>query len=351
MTRIKLAYVHRFRKGGRLYHYFRRDGRKVRLPGLPGSAEFMGAYQAALEAKPPPIGAHLNPPGSMGALAADWYESQRFKAMSPASRSRYRSILEAYLQVPRPSGALTVALPVAGLEPRHILRRLDAMQKTPAQANAWLNVMRQLMDFAFTRGWRKDNPTRDVKRLRYERKPFPTWQEDHIALFEARWPTGSRARLALCLMLYTGQRRSDVIRMGPQHIRGGAIAVRQQKTGAELSIPVHHALRTELDAAPSGHLAFLVTAEGRPFKSGTAFYNWFQECAAAAGVPPGYSPHGLRKATTRRLIEAGCTPHEAMAITGHKSLAELQRYAAEANQPRLAAAAVVRMGRSPKNEA
>jgi integrase len=113
---------------------------------------------------------------------------------------------------------------------------------------------------------------------------------------------------------------------------------------------LHPELRAELAAAPAGHLAFLVTEQGRPFASGTAFYNWFKDCAAKAGVARGLSPHGLRKATARRLAEAGCTPHQIAAITGHQSLKEVERYTRGADQRRLAASAVVRLGPPPENE-
>jgi integrase len=94
---------------------------------------------------------------------------------------------------------------------------------------------------------------------------FKTWDEDHIASFEAAHPVGSRARLAMSLLLYTAQRRSDVIRMGPQHIRHGVIEVRQRKTGTSLCIPVHPELREVLDKTPSLHMTFLTTQQGKPF--------------------------------------------------------------------------------------
>jgi len=138
--------------------------------------------------------------------------------------------------------------------------------------------------------------------------------------------------------------------VGPQLVRGGALAARQEKTKTELVIPSHPVLRSELGQAPGGHLAFLMTAEGMPFVSGTAFYNWFVDCCAAAALLPGRSPHGLGEACARRLAEAGCSTHRIMAIMGHKSLVEVERYTRDANQPRLAAAAVAKMGRAPKSE-
>jgi integrase len=85
-----------------------------------------------------------------------------------------------------------------------------------------------------------------------------------------------------------------------------------------------------------------MTAQGRPF-SGPGFSNWFAESAAKAGLPAHSSPHGLRKAASRWLAEAGATAFEIAAITGHASLKEVERYTKSASQKRLAATAMARM--------
>ena len=166
-----------------------------------------------------------------------------------------------------------------------------------------------------------------------------TWSEADIANFEAKHPIGSRARLALALLLYTAQRRSDVIRLGRQHIRDGAIHVSQQKTGASLVIPVHSELALIIDATPSDHLTFLVTRDGWPF-SPAGFGNLFRDWCNGAGLPKRCSAHGQHKAACRRLAEAGCSAPEIMSISGHASLREVQRYCAAADQARMARAAM-----------
>jgi integrase len=90
----------------------------------------------------------------------------------------------------------------------HLHRVLDVRRETPAQANALLNLLRLLLQHAFEQGSRKHKPARVVKRLRDRKKPFATWAESDVAAFEAHWPIGSRARLALGLLLFTGQRRA-----------------------------------------------------------------------------------------------------------------------------------------------
>ncbi|WP_431280943.1 tyrosine-type recombinase/integrase [Humitalea sp. 24SJ18S-53] len=340
MTTIKLPFIHEFRKGRVTYRYFRKDRIKVRLRGQPGSKEFMAAYQAALQGVPPAIGERRTRPGSMGALAASWYSSERFVALTEGSQLRYRRIFEALLK------DHTDDL-VGELQAGHIRAIVTSRAKTPAAARALLNVLRQVLHHAFDIGMRADVPTRDIRPPRYKAKPLATWSEEDVAAFEAKHPLGTRARLALALMLYTGQRSGDVIRMGPQHIRDGAIMVRQQKTGKELAVPMHAELREALAAHPAGHLAFLVTHTGSPFASQTAFYNWFTRTSTAAGVAA--PPHGLRKATCCRLAEAGCTPHEIASITG-QSLKMVEHYTREVNQRRIATRTITRLGRPAKNE-
>jgi len=123
--------------------------------------------------------------------------------------------------------------------------------------------------------------------------------------------------------------------MGRQHIKGGVLTVKQQKTGVTLAIPVHPHLQAVLDASPSEHLTFLVTATGKPY-SGNHLSESFREWCDAAGLPKRCKPHGLRKAACRRLAEAGCSGNEIMAISGHATLKELVRYTAAADQARLA---------------
>jgi integrase len=241
--------------------------------------------------------------------------------------------------------------PVAQLEPRHLLQILEAQSSTPAQANALRNVLRLMLQHGFERGWRKDNPARDVKRLRYVKKPYPAWTEGDIAAFEARWPRGSRARLALALLLYTGQRRGDVIRMGPQHVRGGVIVWRQQKTGAELELPMHPELRAELAAAPTGHPAFLVTEQGRPFASGTGFYNWVQGLRGEGRRRP--DAVAAWPAQSDGAPAGGGRLHAAPDRGGHRTPESQGGGAVHSGGGSAASrpSAVVRLGRPPENEA
>lgn len=342
MTNIKLPHIHSFKdRHGKPRHYFRKPGHpRAPLPGAPGSVGFMEAYHAALAGNPLPVATTKAAQGTMAALVASWYRSAAFTGLAPSSQVTYRRIVDRLLAAN--GGAL-----VAELSPRIVRELMDGKAGTPAAANRLLSILKVMMRHAVERGWRADDPTAGVRKLRYHKNPFPHWTEEDIAAFEAHWPLGTRARLALDLLLYTGQRRSDVIRMGRQHVRNGMIDVTQAKTTARVSIPIHPALHASLATVPADRLTFLMTEQGRPFASGNAFYNWFVDCARKAGLAKGLGPHGLRKSISRRLIEAGCTPHQVGAITGHKSLAEIERYTRDANQEGLARTAISRIGAKP----
>jgi integrase len=319
---------------GKARHYFRRPAfKQVRLPGLPGSQEFMRAYQAALDgAEPIEIGATRSPPGTVGALVSMYLNSLAFKNLAPETQRSRRGILERFRDE---HGSKRVAM----LQREHVQRMLNAKADTPSAARNFLNTLRVLMTFAVEIGWRSNDPTVGAKRAKIKTAGWRTWTEEDIAAFEAKHPIGTMARLAMGLMLFTGQRRGDIVHMGRQHERNGSIEVRQHKTSTALTIPIHPELQTLLDATPSEHLPFLTTAQGKPFRSAASFGNWFGDRCCEAGFPKGTAAHGFRKATCRRLAEAGCSASEIMAVSGHKSLSEVQRYCAAADQARMARSA------------
>ena len=312
---------------GRTHHYFRKSGHKsFVLPGPVGSRQFLEAYQAVLADTPITIG--RAGAGTVRALVKLYYASPEWLSLSPHSQRTYRNILEHFV-------AEHGDKRIAHLERKHVKAMVSAKAETPAAANKFRKLLSVLMGVAIEAGWRKDNPVTTVKGVKSKSSGFRTWNDDEIATFEARHPVGTKARLALALLLWTGQRRGDVVRLGRQHLRDGIITMRQQKTGMGVSIPILPPLNECLATAPREHLTFLVTGFGQPFTP-AGFTNWFRDRCAEACLPVGLSPHGLRKAFCRRAAEAGLTPHHMMSISGHQSLSEVTRYTEAANRERLA---------------
>ena len=223
--------------------------------------------------------------------------------------------------------------------PQPLSNGRTASSTTPAAANNLLKKLRVLIRFTRKTGYRSDDPTELVDRFR--EGTHHTWTDAELAQFEARWPVGSRQRTAYALAIFTGQRRSDLVSMGwsDYDARTGSIAVTQIKTGAKLSIPAHRDLKAALEAWPRRHVTILATEGGRG-TSVAGFGNFMADAIAAAGLPDRCVLHGLRKAASRRLAEAGCTVNQIAAITGHKSLKEVERYTAAADQKTLAKAAI-----------
>jgi integrase len=336
MTRLRIAYIQSFRdkKTGAVFHYFRRAGfMRVRLPGLPGSTEFMAAYQAALGSRPEPIGvAKRSKPGSVSAAIVSYYGSQSFRNLTGGTPAMRRAILERFRDQHGDK-------PIALMPKKFILALLDQME--PFAARNWLKAIRALMHHCVEYELIRENPTQGIKLPTIKSHGHHTWAEDEIAAFEAHHPIGSKARLAFALLLYTAQRRGDVIRMGRQHVRDGVLRLRQQKTGATLAIPVSLALQAAIDAMPGDHLALLVTKSGKTYGA-TNFSEQFRKWCEDASLPRRCTAHGLRKAACRRLAEAGCSANEIAAISGHATLREVERYTRAADQARMAQSAMAK---------
>jgi integrase len=346
VTRIKLPFIQEFMSRGRPFYYFRKRGcARVRLPGLPGSTEFMAAYQAALAASTPrqDIGASRCKPGTITALMAAYFASEEFQnKIAPTTRQNRRAILERFR-------AEHGDKPVDKLKPEFVPLLLAG--KRGYAKRHFLKALRALMEFAVLIHMISADPTAGIKvsAPKY-RGGHRAWTDDEITAFRRHHPVGSRARLAFELLLNSAQRRGDVIRIGRQHFRDGMLHTRQSKTGAPASVEVYPELQEVLDLLPSDYPPFapiLTVRGGTPF-SPTVFSGWFRRMCDQAGLR-GISAHGLRKAACRRLAEAGCSAYEIMAVSGHKSLSEVQRYCNSVSQVTLARSAGVKMRTSVSN--
>ena len=234
--------------------------------------------------------------------------------------------------------------PLCKMESANVRQIRDQKREFPSASEARLKALWALFNFACEYGLAEFNPTIGVKPLDHFSEGHHTWTSEEITQFQRCHPVGSKARLAMALMLYTACRRGDVVRLGPQNIRDGKLHYRQAKnskrTPADMCIPVHADLVKIIEATPSGNLVFIATEYGKPFTE-AGFGNWFRDQCDEAGLQ-NCSAHGLRKATAAYLAECEATTLEIMAITGHKSLAEVERYTRQAGQETLADSAMAK---------
>jgi integrase len=340
MARIRLRYVNEYvDRHGKVRRYVRVPGsRGVKLPGLPGSVEFMEAYQAAIAtvAPPPPSSKHVIR-GSLADVAAGYFRSAAFANLAESSQQLYRRALNAVIEAH--GHRLVREMPRAAA--RNIIEGIG--ESRPGTANLTRAVLSKVMVYAISTGVREDNPFTGLER--YRLGMLHTWTDAEIAQFERRWSLGTRERLAFALLLYTGQRGSDVVKMVRNDIVNGCIRVSQKKTRKgtinELMIPIHPALARALQAGPVVGMHHLLTkANGRPLRDISKFID---RAVTGAGLPEHCVAHGLRKAALRRLAENGSTTKEIAAMSGHRTLGEIERYTARADQARLALAAVAKL--------
>ncbi len=324
-------YVHGYLdRHGKPRHYLRRPGRvPVALPGMPWSTEFMDAYAAAMNnSVPVTIGIRRTKPGTVEEAVARYLNSGVFTAAAPSTQRLRRAILERF-RVEHGEKR------IGKLQPEHVARILSKL-RPHAQRNM-IKTLRGLMAFALVEGLVAIDPTVGAKLARAkDTGGFPTWPLESIERYRAAHKLGTQARLALELLYGTIQRRGDIVKLGPQHVLNGTLSLRQQKTGADVDIPILPELQFAIDAMPKGgHLAFLVTEHGKPFTA-AGFGKWFREMCAQASIAKNLSAHGLRKAGATRLADHGCSHHEIMAWGGWITMKEVQRYTRAANRKRLA---------------
>jgi integrase len=325
---------HKDRNGKRRVR-FRRRSVSVYLTGIPWSEEFMRQYAAALEAdqeQRSQVGASLRSlPGSFSALCASYYGSPEFRGLKASTQRVRRNILEHFRT--EHGHRLVKDLRIA-----HIRTIIGNKSSKPEAANNLLKILRVVLNFAVAEGMIAGNPALVVKRYKQRGEGVHTWSENEVVQFEVRHPIGSKARLALELLLSTGQRRSDVVKMGWQHVQRidgeDWITVRQEKTDEPLLIPIDAPLATVLSVLPRTNMTFLVTEFGKPFTA-PGFGNWFRRRCNEASLPQ-CSAHGLRKLAATRLANAGCSSEMIKAITGHRSDSALAPYIRKANKAKLA---------------
>ena len=308
---------------------FRKGGFSTYLTGTPWSENFMRQYAAVLDGvkeQTKNIGSDRTKPGTVNALIVSYY-TLVFPTLKPSTQRMRRNILERFR---REHGDK----PVARLEQHHIASSIAAKVNTPEAGNNLRKVLRHLLDHGVAMRMIATNPVVGTKRFKTSGEGIHTWTEAEVAQFAARHPLGSQAYLAMALALCTGQRLGDVVRMGWQHVRGNKIAVRQEKINTPLLIPIASMLAQALESVPRTNLTFLLTERGAAFTKG-GFNDWFRRRYREAGLRQ-CSIHGLRKLAATRLADAGCSAHQVAAITGHRTLKEIERYTRAADQVRLA---------------
>ena len=280
---------------------------------------------------PPPERGGKSKPRTLAWAIERYRAHSAWASLSPATRRQRENIYRAVI-------ASAGATPLTEVTREAIREGRERRARKPHSANNFLKAMRGLFAWAVVEGLVAENPTKGVTLLKgpNDAVGFRVWTEEELALFEAKWSVGTRERLAFDLLLFTGLRRGDAVRVGRKQVRDGVLSIRTEKTGEQITIPILPPLAESISAAHTGDLTFLVTERGQPFvKEG--FGNWFREACRGTECPG--SAHGLRKAGATRAAENGATERQLMAMFGWSTNKMAALYTRAADRKRLALAA------------
>jgi integrase len=337
MAMMRLRYVHSFvDKTGRVRFYFRHQGRRWPLPGQSGSVEFSARYDELRRECIGPAPGRGNVafgPNTLGAVIEKYLASDGFTSKAHHTRRQYRRLLDRIKEI---CGRALIT----DLREDHVRQIRSRFLPATFTADESVMLISMLWIFAKEHLAMKlgPNPTTDIGRLHKRSWEHEPWPAKVIEKFEAEARPKPNARLALLLLLYTGQRAGDVAAMKWSQYDGNGIEVRQQKTDELLWIPCRSKLKEALDRAPRKSDFILTTQLGSGYSAG-AFCNMVAEGTAHIGAKE-YTAHGLRKNAAIELAEAGCTVHQIMAITGHKSLKQAMHYTHRVAQRQIAQQAI-----------
>jgi len=307
----------------RIYYYHRATG--LRLTGDPGSAEFIASYG---DAEKTMRDRHVG--GSLNALIRGYTLSVEFQQkLASSTKTEYRRMLTA-------AETEFGDMPIAALDdPRVRKEFLDWREKVARksgerEADNRLSAISAMLTWATDRGRIVANHLRGFKRLYHVDRSEIIWLPEHIAAFMTVAPL--EMQRALIIGLHTGQREGDLLRLPWSSYDGGWIKLRQGKSrrggisGPLVEIPCTAALRRMLDKMERTSALILTTKTGQSFKK-RYFARLWDESMKAAGLQrvqlPGMDEpvnlhfHGLRGTSVTLLSEAGCTPQQVAAITGH----------------------------------
>ncbi|MBK0327349.1 tyrosine-type recombinase/integrase [Rhodobacteraceae bacterium F11138] len=319
------AYFDRHRK--RRFR-FRKKGFSAEIQGEYGSDEFRRNYERALTGyRSQEVGAQATKRSTINALVVSYYKSPEFVSLADSTKATYRREIERLRDEHGHRLVVQMKRP-------HVVKLLEPLADRPSARNNRLRMLRMLLNHAVEIGWRSDNPTTAIRKMRTGSQGFHTWTEAEIEKFFTHHEIGTLAHTAVTLMLHTACSRVDAVRLGWQNVSGARLQYRRQKTErfseVVVDIPIHPDLQRVLDVLPKGQLTFLETSGGSS-RSSNGLGNAMRKWCDAAGLPA-CSAHGLRKACATRLAEAGASEREIMAWTGHSSPQMVQIYAGKARR-------------------
>lgn len=313
------------RHGNWVYYYREGKGPRTRMRAEPGTSDFEAEYKRICAGAPVRTRKEVKDKRSLQWLVDRYMESRVWSDLSVSTRKQRSNIFTNFLEKAGKSA-------FADVSKQDIERAIERRSHTPAQANCFLKAVRGVYEWAVKSELAVFDPTHGVDRLSDKTDGFEPWTSEDVHLFCVKWPIGSMQRLALELLMFSGLRRSDIVRAGRQHMTGNVFSIRTKKTNTEVTVEFPQRLLDVISQTKTGDLNFIISEHGTPFTV-ESFGNWFRKHCRKAGVFK--SAHGVRKLSATMAANAGASSHELMAQYGWATSRQAETYTKKADRKRL----------------
>ncbi|WP_336288612.1 tyrosine-type recombinase/integrase [Bartonella sp. CB60] len=331
-------------KHGKIVWYVRiGHGSRRRVHGTYGTQEFIDSYKRALAElqgiipPKPKVGKLIE--GSFAWLLKQYFNSVDWHSLAKVTKKQKELIL---MKICDSIGNI----PYREIKKAHITAGVERRKETPAMARNFLKALNGLFKWAIDQGLLENNPTVGVKRPPLKNKDgFPAWTEEDIEKYYQQWAVGTHERVWIDVLLYTGLRRGDAVRIGWKDVKDNIIHLKTEKSKfqTDVFLPILPELTEILKTNPIGDETFICGKEGRRLTK-ESFGNLFREACNAAGIKK--SAHGLRKLAATRAANSGATLSQMKALFGWTEDSMASLYTKSADRKKLSLEAIKKLKKS-----
>ncbi|WP_100693915.1 tyrosine-type recombinase/integrase [Bartonella sp. 1-1C] len=330
---------------GKIVWYVRiGHGQRRRVHGTYGTQEFIDNYKSSLAElhgiippKPKP-GKLIE--GSFAWLLKQYFNSINWHNLAKGTkRQRELILMKVYDTIGN--------IPYREIKKAHIIAGVERRKDKPSTAQNFLKALNGLFNWAIEQGLLENNPTVGVKKPALNNKDgFAAWTEEDVEKYYQQWSVGTYERVWINVLLYTGLRRGDAVRIGWKDTKDNIIHLKTEKSKfqTDVFLPILPELAETLKIGPVGEETFICGKSGNKLAK-ESFGNLFREACNAAGIKK--SAHGLRKLAATRAANAGATVSQLKAIFGWTEDKMASLYTKSADRKKLALEAIKKL---QKNE-
>ncbi|WP_273719286.1 MULTISPECIES: site-specific integrase [Bartonella] len=326
---------------GKIIWYVRiGHGKRIRIRGTYGTQEFVDNYTLALKQAQNGTSKKRKQTrlveGSFDWLLHQYLQSMQWHNQSESTKKVKYRILN---NVSKHIGERAYK----SIGKYHILDAVDRRRATPAAAKHFLTSLNGLFNWAVDNALLNRNPAFNIKAPKsLNSVGLAPWLEEDIDKYYKQWAIGTHERVWVDVLLYTGLRRGDAVRIGWKDVKDNIIHLKTEKSQfkTDVFLPILPELAETLKIGPVGDETFICGKGGNKLVK-ESFGNLFREACNQAGIKK--SAHGLRKLAATRAANAGATVSQMKALFGWTEDKMASLYTKTADRKRLAIEAIKKL--------